>query len=295
MNEEGSDPLRFEGGSLLDSRGRAAAWPRFGVIGDPIAHSLSPRLHGAALAARGISHEYGAIRVSDADLEEFLGAAWRAGARGLNVTAPHKSAVVAACGRRSEEVESIGAANTLIARPDGWQGHNTDARGLSLALERLAGRDLVRHLGRGVIIGAGGAARAAAYSLGSLGARELFVLARDPARARWVRTHHQGTATDDPSVLRRAGVVVHCTPLGWNPEDPIPLDPSYLEPGCLVADLVYADAPTRLLTEATRRGCLVMDGLPMLVAQAALAFAMWHGASAPLEVMAESVGLRWSQ
>jgi shikimate dehydrogenase len=294
MAEASSDILRYAGGELVeDATGESAAWPRFGVIGDPIAHSLSPRLHAAALRERGSTDSYSAIRVESAGLPEFLDAALTAGMRGINVTLPHKSHALAYCRRRSEEADAIGASNTLVARGGGWQAHNTDARGLSLALERAVGRELPRFLERAVIIGAGGAARAAAYSLHSLGVRTLFVLARSSEKARWVETAGWGSATVDPTVLDRATTVIHCTPLGWREGDPSPIDPSRLEAGCLVADMVYASSLTPLLAQAEERNCITLDGLAMLVAQAALAFAMWHGATAPLDVMATAVGLRW--
>jgi shikimate dehydrogenase len=293
MSEHASAGLVFEGTGLVDDHAQPAPWPRFGVIGDPIVHSASPRLHRAALAACGLPGDYDAIRVRSHDLHRFLDRARQEGVVGLNVTAPHKTAVLAACPRRSEEAISIGAANTLVERADGWQAHNTDARGLALALDRAAGRRLTAYLRRAVVLGAGGAARAAFTCLVSLGARELVVMARSVEKAVWVEQRGGRVVPWGSALLADATLVVQCTPVGWRPEDASPVDPEVLGTDCLVADLVYASRRTRLLDAAARRGCRTMDGLPMLVAQAALSFALWNGADAPLEAMAQAVGLQW--
>lgn len=281
---------RFEGGRLLDGRGDPSPWPELAVLGDPVVHSLSPRLHNAALAARGIQARYAAIRVAATDLPAALAAARAARVRGLNITVPHKELALESVERRTEEVERIGAANTLVLRQGEWTAHNTDARGLAMALERDLGSALGGRLSRCLVLGAGGAARAAVAALEGLGARAIEVAARDPDRARWAERFGARAipfARIDPG---RPTLVVNCTPLGLHEEDPSPVDAALLDPGAYVLDLTYGTHRPALLAAFVGRG---QDGRAMLVAQAALAFSVWYGALPPLVEMAAAIGLDW--
>lgn len=280
------DVLRFEGDALRDVDGRVVAWPELAVLGDPVAHSLSPRLHAAALAARGLEHRYRAIHVEADRLRAALDAAGAAGVVGCNLTVPHKESAVALCAQTSDEVREIGATNTLVRRNDTWTGHNTDARGLALALQSWRGRALARATERVAVIGAGGAARAAVVCARALGARRIDVYARHVERAAWAADFGATVHPIDVSTAVRATLVLQCTPLGLDPEsDPSPVRLDALEPGALACDLTYADRSSAFLREAATRGVEAIDGRRMLVGQAALAFSMWFGAQPPLAVM----------
>jgi shikimate dehydrogenase len=191
--------LVFDGGRLREVSGREVDWPDLAVFGDPVAHSLSPRLHTAALRARGLDHDYAAVRVRADDLAACLDAAAEHGMLGLNLTVPHKRNGLALSEHLSDEVREIGAANTLVRRRDRWHAHNTDARGLALALQSWRGRRLARSLDHVVVIGSGGAARSAVVCARALGSRRIRVLARRPERATWAAA--MGAVADRKSVV----------------------------------------------------------------------------------------------
>jgi shikimate dehydrogenase len=289
-----SEPLHYADGCLRAPGGTPVpAWPRFALLGDPVGHSLSPVLHAAALRSRGEAGAYAAIRVSADDLPRCLLEAHRAGVEGVNLTLPHKRSALACAARLEPAVELVGAANTLVPQQRGWGAHNTDVPGLALALHRFASPRMVAAIPRAVVLGSGGAARAVVVGLGEVGLPRIRVLARRPERAAWARAFGCEVAPLDARLLADCGLLVQATPLGLLPDDPPPIDPSMLPPESLVLDLTYGPQPSQLLLRAATRGCPTSDGLPMLVAQAALAFALWRGGEPPLQLMGEAVGLVW--
>lgn len=280
----------FAHGQLLGSGGDEVPWPDLALFGDPVAHSLSPRLHAAALAARGIEARYAAVRVSIGDLSDALAAALAAGTRGLNLTVPLKERGFAEASRATDECRRIAAANTMVLRSGGWMAHNTDARGLAMALERALSAGMSAQLRHCMIIGSGGSARAAASALQALGAAKITVAARSEERARWCTGFgavFEPLADVEPG---SATLLVNCTPVGLEPDHAPPVDPTRLDPDAYVLDLTYADRPSRLLAGFSGRG---QDGRAMLVAQAALAFSAWYGALPPLAEMASAIGIDW--
>lgn len=286
--------LVFDGGRLHDASGHEVAWPGLAVLGDPVAHSLSPRLHTAALRARGLDHDYAAIRVGTEDLATCLVTAAEHGVLGLNLTVPHKEHGLALCAQVSDEAREIGAANTLVRRRDRWHAHNTDARGLALALQSWRGRRLARSLDQVVVIGSGGAARSAVVCARALGSRRIRVLARRPERATWATAMGAVAEALPERIPTTATLILQCTPLGLDPElDPSPLSLDGLASTAIVVDLTYADRPSAFLRQAIGRGVDAIDGRRMLVAQAALAFSMWFGAQPPLTAMGEVLGLEF--
>jgi shikimate dehydrogenase len=278
------------GGRLLAIDGSEEQWPALAVLGDPVAHSLSPKLHAAALGKRGIDSSYEAIRVERSELASSLEAAARAGVRGLNLTLPLKQDALGLVARRTEECTRIGAANTLVLRGGEWMAHNTDARGLAMALERELGSMLRGQLRRCLIVGAGGSARAAACALEALGAGQMEIVARDPARAAWAHDFGARVIPPDAAELSVQTLIVNCTPLGLQPDDPSPVDVSRIDHSAHVLDLTYGATPSILLSSFRGRG---QDGRAMLVAQAALAFSIWYGALPPLVEMAAAIGMDW--
>jgi shikimate dehydrogenase len=262
----------------------------FGVLGDPVDHSLSPAMHNAAFAALGLPHLYLRWRVSPTELPTALAEAQRLGVAGLNLTVPLKEAVLPLLDSMTPETRRIGAVNTLAFRGHRLLGDNTDARGFGRALRgraRLAG-------GRAVLVGAGGSARAVGASLVGAGCAEIVVANRTPARAEalaaWLRDDLGApivrtvplNALRDGAPLEGARVVVNTTPVGLARHG-LAVRAAAAPRRCLFVDLVYARTP--FLAAAARAGRPTLDGAAMLLHQGALAFAWWTGRRAPLPAM----------
>ncbi|MHB1847708.1 MAG: shikimate dehydrogenase [Acidimicrobiales bacterium] len=266
-----------------------------GVIGDPVRHSLSPVLHNAAFAALRLDWVSVAFPVPPSALDAALAGARALGLRGLSVTMPHKEAVARKVDRTSAAAARLGAVNCVVVEPGGLVGENTDGQGFVAALRRGAGFDPAGR--RCLVAGAGGAARAVVLALAEAGASEVVVVGRSPERV----ADAAGLAADvgragAPSEAADAQLVVNATPLGMagTPGADVlpPIDPALLGPGQLVVDLVYAPRPTRWLELAQRRGAAALDGLGMLVHQAALQIELWSGRHAPVEAMWDAVAVR---
>jgi shikimate dehydrogenase len=249
------------------------------LLGHPIGHSISPQLHGAALAAAGLDAVYLAFDVHPDDLGAAIAGLRSLGFLGANLTVPHKLAVLDHVDEATDEVAAVGAANTLFWRDGRLVADNTDARGL----ERAVRASVDPRPGDPVLIfGTGGAARAAAVAFGRLGAA-VRVRGRRPAAAAVIddlaRAH--GGVDGDPAVRPR--VVVNATPLGLAGER-LPEDLMALDPGQIALDLIYR--PTPFLREAEARGAAAVDGLGMLIGQAAAAFERWTGTAPDARAMA---------
>ena len=257
-----------------------------GIIGWPVEHSLSPAMHNAAFEALGLNWRYVAFPVHPDRVPEAIRGLAAAGVAGINVTIPHKRAVIECCSAVSDAVRAIGAANTLV--PDGQGGFradNTDAEGFVRALDEQAPVDLD---GRDVLIlGAGGAARALAFVLKSRGAR-VVVANRTPGRAEGVGADDEapfaGAGRD--AAVERAALVVNATSLGLHGDDvPPELPLEAIGPGHVVADIVYRPGGTPWLAAVAGQGARTVDGLGMLLHQGAAAFAQWTGQDPPVDVM----------
>jgi shikimate dehydrogenase len=257
-----------------------------GVCGWPVAHSRSPAMHNAALAAVGL-HDWRYLKLPLPPhlFAETVRTLPAAGFRGVNVTIPHKEAALALAGEASETARAIGAANTLTFAPDRTiHADNTDAPGLLEALAPVcppAGRSAL-------VLGAGGSARAAIWALRGAGAR-VSVWNRTPERARALAAELGVRAVSSPE---RTEIVVNCTSVGLYDPDAtfktLPLHADELDAGTCVVDMVYRDGGTKLLGEARSRGASVVDGLEILVAQGALSFERWTGTTAPRAAMREA-------
>jgi shikimate dehydrogenase len=259
------------------------------VVGDPVAHSLSPRLHNAALTALGLDAVYVALRVRPEGLAPLVRALVAAGA-GLNVTVPHKRAVVALLDEVPGVVRRTGACNAVWGWTGGLAGDNTDVDAVRQEATRLVGARDVR---RALVIGTGGSARAAAVALadGWPGC-VVEVLSRDARRARDFVAWAEGAGVAaEPADGGAVELVVNATPLGLSAADPLPLD----EPGLrrrgtpAVLDLVYVRQRTRLVRAARAAGLAAEDGRGVLVAQGAASFRRFLGVEPPLEVMRAAV------
>jgi len=269
------------------------------VLGDPIAHSRSPAMHNAALRALGLDWVYVALHVSPAHLPAALRGLVAMGFVGANVTIPHKERTAELADDLTPAARAIGAVNTLTVQGERLLGDNTDAGGLLMALAE-AGVTVAER--QAVVLGAGGAARAAAYALAQAGA-QVTLANRSPARAEalaealqpQVRGRLEALPLADVAALQArletAALLVNATSVGMEPrptESPLPAS-TRLPAGLAVLDLVYAPRQTTLLTRAAKAGCRTIGGLRVLIHQGALALEGWTGRAAPLDVMAQAV------
>lgn len=251
------------------------------VIGDPVAHSLSPALHNAWLDEAGIDAAYAALRVDAASADAAFAQLSAYGLYGANVTVPHKERAARIAAVRDEASEALQAANTLKWDDKGAiAAFNTDAPGLVAALDDSAG-GWRSQTGAALVIGAGGAGRAAAWGLSRAGVRRVFVANRTRAKADALAALVPRTEVLDWSALAEgfagADLIVQTTSLGMKgqpaPDWPVSAAPAH----AVVMDAVYAPLETGLLAAARARGLTALDGLGMLLHQAALAFEIWFG------------------
>ncbi|CAM8620040.1 AroE Shikimate 5-dehydrogenase [Paracoccaceae bacterium] len=256
--------------------------PLAGVIGHPIAHSRSPALHGFWLHRYGVKGHYIPMDVAPADLETTLRHLPKIGFVGLNVTLPHKEAILKIADVISDRAALIGAANTLIFRKDGKiHADNTDGAGFVANLRQNAPH-WVPAAGPAAVFGAGGAARAVVAALIEVGVPEIRISNRSRPRAEALRADFGAKLVvydwvQAANMLEGAATVINTTSLGMagKPEFRVPLDA--IEPGAVVNDLVYNPLKTTFLAEAEQRGATIVDGLGMLLHQAAPGFERWFG------------------
>jgi shikimate dehydrogenase len=259
------------------------------VIGTPVRHSLSPSIFGAAFDATGLDWTYLAFEVQPGALEAAVGATTALGIRGLSVTMPHKSAIVSLLDHITPGAARLDAVNCVTRLEDGsLEGDNTDGAGLLMALEgagvAVAGASIV-------LLGAGGAARAIAAALGDAGAARVDVINRTTSRAEAAAAlagpaGRVGSWAD----VESADVVINATSVGMDPGGGLPLDVALLSDRHVVVDAVYHPVLTPLLAAAAERGARPVDGVGMLVGQAAVAFERWTGERAPLQAMLAAAG-----
>jgi shikimate dehydrogenase len=260
-----------------------------GVIGDPVHQSLSPTLHNAGFAHLGLDWVYVAFPVPAGQGAAALQAMRTFGIRGLSVTMPHKATAMGGVDRLSPTASQLGVLNTVTRRGDELVGDSTDGPGLVDALRSEQGWEPQGR--RVVILGTGGASRAVALALAEAGAAAVVVVGRRAEAAAAVAALAAPVGSTGPvEAIADADLIVNATPVGMVGHStgsllPLKLDPSRLSSGQLVADLVYAPAVTPLQVEARARGAAAVNGLGMLIHQAARQFAAWTGEPAPIEAM----------
>ncbi len=273
---------------------------RLAVVGQPIAHSLSPRIHGAAFAALGLDGDwsYEAIELSPERFAPGVAALRGRGFVGINVTVPHKRAALALADEASAAARAIGAANTLSFGAAGVRADNTDAPGLIAALPGdVAGR-------RALVLGAGGAARAAVWALLGAGA-EVDVRNRSPERAAALTAAIGGRriAADRPLELAPYDLLVNATAVGLakpaatsgaggSDLKMLGIRADELDEHLILVDLVYGTEATELVAAGRDRGATVVDGREILVRQGALSFEIWTGLEPPLQPMRDAIEQR---
>ena len=259
------------------------------VIGDPVAHSLSPAMHNAACRALGLDAVYVALRVPAESLAQVL--AMQTATHGAgNVTVPHKEAVERSVTRKTDVCARVGACNTFWIEDGALVGDNTDVFGVTAALAGIGGGASGTGA-RWLVVGTGGSARATAVAAADLGAR-LWVRSRNEGRAKdfaaW--SNSIGASTQVANGAVEVDVAINATPLGLAGHDPLPVDPSHIPGAQIALDLVYAPGETRWVHALRERGIDAADGREMLVQQGAAAFERFFpGTIAPKEVMRAAV------
>lgn len=267
-----------------------------GVIGDPISHSKSPLMMNAAFRERQLNMAYAAFHVRSEQLPAAIQGARALGLRGLNVTIPHKEAVIPLLDEWDESAQMIGAVNTIVNDDGRLRGYNTDGLGYVRSLEEETG---FQTRGKTVaVLGAGGAARAIVYALAKKGAQRLYIVNRTVERAHQLAAHF-GALTDVqvcipehlPLLADTVDLIVNTTSVGMSPHvDQCPLPSTdWLSHRHLVSDLIYNPPETKLMQHAIAQGARAHGGIGMLIYQGAYAFEYWTGQAAPVQVMRAAV------
>ncbi len=258
--------------AILTGKARLA-----GILGWPVAHSRSPRLHGLWLQRHGIDGAYVPLPVAPGAFPEAVRGLMAAGFQGANVTIPHKEAAFALCDEVAPTARRMGAVNTLVFREGRILGSNTDGFGfLENIRQQVPGWQA--SAGTAVLLGAGGSARAIAVALLEAGAPEVVLVNRTRARAETLAREIGGpvtVATAPP--LARAALLVNTTSLGMQGQPPLEVDLAALPASAVVADIVYVPLETPLLAAARARGLRAVGGLGMLLHQARPGFRHWFG------------------
>lgn len=272
---------------------------RFGLLGWPVKHSVSPQMQGAGFAALGLAATYELLPVEPEHVAAKVAELKAAGFAGWNITVPHKGAMRRLVDTAEPAAAAADSVNTVVHRDGRLHGYSTDGYGLEMATREAFGCPV--RGGRFVFWGTGGAARATAVHFVLEGAREVVLVNRTLDKAvelaallqRLGRTCQVATYAPEPTpalaaALRAADVIYQCTSVGLKPDDPCAIPLALLQPGARVMDMIYH--PTRLLAEAKAHGCLVADGQDMLLYQGARSFHIWTGQEAPIPAMRQ--GLR---
>lgn len=257
---------------------------RVGLIGNPVAHSRSPRMHNAAFAALGMDCVYELWHTEADELADRVASVRQPDIAGCNVTVPHKEAVASLVDELSPTARRIGSVNTIIPRDGRLIGENTDAYGYAASI-RETYPDFTPQ--RAIVLGAGGASRAVVVALQDMGATEVIIVNRTFARAERLAAELGASSADWsllPELLPTANLVTNATSLGWHDERVLEEAlVTTLSDGALVTDLTYANTP--ILRDAAARGLRTLDGLGMMIHQGARAFELWFDVTPPVDVM----------
>lgn len=285
--------------TLADLRGWQTSTPlQLAVLGDPVAHSASPPMHMAALAACGLPHVYGRLHITPGEFGEAFSLLKHSGFTGVNLTIPHKTAVLPLLDRIDPHAKIMGAVNTVSFGAEGTAGYNTDGKGLVRAIAEDLGASLGQL--RVLLLGAGGGAgRAVALQCALEGCPSITLVNRTLEKAEALRQEiatlrSQGPAlelsalaSNDPGLeahAAKADIILQCSSLGMAEGDPSPLRRELLKPEHLVYDTIYS-RHTQLLADAESAGARGANGLGMLLHQGALAFEIWFQRPAPVDEM----------
>ena len=272
-----------------------------GVMGAPVEHSRSPQMHNAALAKARLDYVYVPFHVRPGDIARALEGFKALNVVGINVTLPHKAAVLPYLTSMSREAALIGAVNTLSFRDGEIHGENTDAEGFLRALREAEGDDVGHRLFREVVVlGAGGAARAVVVALALAGAKRIVIANRTATKAAALAEEMQaktdvtmrGLGLTDARVdeaVRNSTLLVNTATSSMDAEAPLLFDDSVLSPHTFVYDIVYTPPVTSVMRAAAERGCKTLGGIGMLVHQGAIAFEKWTGIEPCLVTLREAL------
>ncbi|MFC7783199.1 shikimate dehydrogenase [Rossellomorea sp. GCM10028870] len=267
----------------------------YGVIGDPIAHSMSPEMHNAAFQECGMDSVYVKFHVRKEQLSQAINGIKALGIQGVNVTVPHKEHVMPLLDGIDPLAGAIGAVNTIVNENGKLIGYNTDGLGFVEGLKNIADDQLEDK--SMLIIGAGGAARAIYYSLASLGVKRIDVTNRTALRAEnmikacpFDLNSRFLSLEAAENRLDQYDVIIHTTSIGMFPHiKGSPLTIKELKEGCIVSDIIYNPLETALLKQANQKGARTQNGLDMFVYQGALSFEKWTGIFPPYSIMKNTV------
>ena len=272
-----------------------------GVIGDPIEHSRSPQMHNAAFAKAGLDYVYVPFHVRSDALAQAIAGFKALNVVGINVTLPHKQAVIPYLTSISREAELIGAVNTLTFLEDGIHGDNTDAPGVLRALEENGALSIP--VGEDVVVlGAGGAARAVVVAFALAGVASITIanrttekaiaLAAEMQRKTNVPMHGMGlTDTRVPAAVRQSALLVNTATASMDLTQPLLISVDWLQPNAIVYDIVYTPPVTPLMAAAAERGCQTLGGIGMLIHQGAIAFEKWTGVAPCTQTMQQALSI----
>ncbi|MCY3740422.1 MAG: shikimate dehydrogenase [Candidatus Poribacteria bacterium] len=270
-----------------------------GVIGDPVEHSRSPQMHNAAFAKAGLDYVYVPFHVRPNDLSDAIAGFKATNVVGINVTLPHKQAVISHLTSISREAELIGAVNTLTFTDDGIHGDNTDAPGVLRALEENGNMSVP--VGENVVVlGAGGAARAVVVALALAGVALITIANRTVEKAislaeemrQKTGISMQGLGFADPRLpvaVRESMLLINTATVSMDATHPLLISADWLQPHTVVYDIVYTPPVTPLMRAAAVRGCETLGGIGMLVHQGAIAFETWTGIAPCTEIMHQAL------
>ncbi len=272
-----------------------------GVIGDPVEHSRSPQMHNAAFAKAGLDYVYVPFHVRPADLADAIAGFTAINVVGINVTLPHKQAVISYLTSISREAELIGAVNTLTFTDEGIHGDNTDAPGVLRALEE--NRNMSVPVGKNVaVLGAGGAARAVVVALALAGVASITIANRTVEKAvslaeemdQKTGISMQGLGLADarlPVAIRQSMLLINTATASMDATHPPLISADWLQPTTIVYDIVYTPPVTPLMRAAAARACETLGGIGMLVHQGAIAFEKWTGVAPCTETMHRALSI----
>lgn len=268
-----------------------------GIFGFPIRHTLSPALHHAAFHALGLPYHYLPFEVHPEKLKDAIAGITALNMKGVNITRPHKEAVIPFLYQLTKDARKIGAVNTIEIVKGRPIGHNTDGEGFlrSLGDEKIDPTGM-----RIILLGAGGGARAVAVSLLTRKISKMIIMARSPVRGSALAKHLDLLCKSkieialhpfDPkkAFSNEPTLLINTTPLGMKKNDPLPYAPALFQLTWVIADLIYTPHKTGLLQAAEKRGLKIVPGIGMLLHQGALAFEIWMKQSAPIEVMRDAL------
>jgi shikimate dehydrogenase len=279
---------------------------RLGVLGHPVAHSLSPQMQNAALEDSKLGMRYGRFQIGPSELPAALELLPRLDFVGVNLTVPHKIPALALVDDADETARKIGAINTIKVEQGKLRGFNTDGKGFSRAIREEFSVDL-RDL-RVLVIGAGGGARAIAFQCAKENCERLVIANRDPEKAKRLGEELrafftgprvlgpvprlQAIAADEAALrfqIANTDLVVNATPLGLSRGEAAPIPARLLAPHLMVYDTVYSRGPTAFVSSAIEAGARAANGVSMLLHQGALAFEIWFDRAAPVDAMRKAL------